>query len=104
MPTKSLIAEFDAAMMGIYHRALSETKYRATRYLHMLHQNRGVLTAQILIRSETPTEGYVALWERGRLDLTVEALIHDNPRWHALFSIEELEICESRLRKYKYIT
>jgi hypothetical protein len=28
------------------------------------------------------SEGCTALWERGRLDLTVEALIHDNPQWH----------------------
>ena len=26
---------------------------------------------------------YTTLWEHGRLDLTVKALIHDNPKWHS---------------------
>jgi hypothetical protein len=43
------------------------------------------------------SEGYTALWERGRLDLTVEALIHDNPQWHPLFTPEELAICTEPL-------
>jgi len=46
------------------------------------------------------SEGYTALWERGRLDLTVEALIHDNPQWHPLFTPEELDICTERLTQY----
>jgi hypothetical protein len=50
------------------------------------------------------SEGYTALWERGRLDLTVEAVIHDNPKWHTLFTQEDLEICTRRLRDYRYLT
>jgi len=49
------------------------------------------------------SEGYTALWERGRLDLTVEALIHDNPQWHSLFTPEELAICTERLTQYEYL-
>ncbi len=52
--------------------------------------------------SSTVSEGYTALWERKRLDLTVEAMIHDNPEWHPLFSAEELIICEERLTDYQY--
>jgi hypothetical protein len=33
-----------------------------------------------------------AHWERSRLDLTVEALISDNEKWHPLFSPDELAI------------
>jgi hypothetical protein len=79
MADKLLEAAFDEAMLGIYQRALSEVRYSASRFLHMLHEHRGLQTARILLHAATESEGYAALWRRGRLDLTVEALIHDNP-------------------------
>jgi hypothetical protein len=48
------------------------------------------------------SEGYAALWERNRLDLTVEAVIYDNPKWHRLFTEEELTTCKRRLADYRY--
>jgi hypothetical protein len=100
---KQLVAAFDDEMLGIYQRALSEAGYKATRFLQMLHEHRGLETARILLHSATVSEGYSALYQRGRLDLTVEAVIHDNSRWHALFSEEELSICTKRLKEYEYI-
>ena len=43
---------------------------------------------------------YAALWERGRLDLTVEAMVLQSHRYHPLFTSDELKICEKRLREY----
>ena len=100
----ALVNEFDQAMLSIYQRALSEAQYRATRFLKMLHEHRGLQTAQLLIHSSTVSEGYTALWERQRLDLTVEAVIHDNPKWHSLFTEEELAICKKRLTDYEYFS
>jgi hypothetical protein len=102
MSKESLINEFDEEMLGIYQRALAEAHYNATRFLSMLHEHRGLETARILIHSSTVSEGYTALWERKRLDLTVEAVIHDHPKWHALFTSEELAICRNRLADYHY--
>jgi hypothetical protein len=99
----ALVAAFDEEMFRIYERAHSEAKYTATRFLHMLYEHRGLETARILLHSATVSEGYTALWERGRLDLTVEAVIHDNPRWRPLFSEEELAICSKRLKDYRYL-
>src|SRR6266516_1093523 len=48
------------------------------------------------------SDGYTALYLRDRLDITVEAIIHDNPKWHTLFTSEELEICYQRLKSYDY--
>ena len=101
-PRDALINEFDEEMLGIYQRALSETRYKATRFLSMLHDHRGLETARLLIHSPGVSEGYTALWERKRLDLTVEAVIHDNPKWHPLFTHEELAICDKRLAEYNY--
>ena len=98
-----LITAFDEQMLQIYQRALSEAGYKATRFLQMLHEHRGLVTARILLHSATVSEGYTALYQRGRSDLTVEAVIYDNLRWHALFSEEELAICTKRLKEYEYI-
>src|ERR1022692_1063868 len=97
---ETLASEFDQEMLSIYQRALSEAHYRPTRYLGMLHEHRGIGTARLLIHSSTVSEGYTALWERHRLDLTVEAVIHDNPKWYPLFTEEELAICKTRLTEY----
>jgi hypothetical protein len=73
-------AEFGNEMHGIHRRALTEVGYKATRFIHMLHEHGDLQTAKILIRAATVSEGYTALWERRHLDLTVEALIHRNAR------------------------
>ena len=93
---------FDLAMLSIYKRAKYEAKYNATRYLQMLDNYGGLDTARILINAPNVSDGYTALWERGRLDLTVEALIFDNPEYHELFTREELAIVKKRLIDYKY--
>lgn len=103
MTSTSLIENFDTAMMGIYHKAVSETGYRASIFLNMLYEHRGLETARRLIHSPTVSDGYTALWELDRLDLTVEALIIENTSWHELFSDEELTICRNRLKEYRYV-
>ena len=104
MSREALTSEFDQEMLRIYQRALSEAHYKATRFLTMLHEHRGLETARLLIHSPTVSEGYTALWERKRLDLTVEAVIHDNPKWHPLFNQEELDTCVKRLTDYGYFS
>ena len=68
----------------------------------MLYEQRCLETARLLLHAENVSEGYTALWERQRLDLTVEAVINDNPKWHPLFTTEELAVCKERLTKYEY--
>jgi len=101
--SESLKMSFDEEMFDIYVRAKREAGYNATRFLHMLHEHGGLETARILLHSTNVSEGYTALLLRNRLDLTVEAVIHDNPKWHALFTSQELAICRDRLREYKYL-
>jgi hypothetical protein len=99
----SLIDEFEQAMHNIYHRALSEAGYKASAFQNMLFAHGALETARRLILSSKVSTGYTALWEKKRLDLTVEALIHDDEKWHKLFSAEELAICIKRLKEYEYI-
>ncbi len=99
--TSELERRFDLAMMGIYHRAWDEARYRATRFHQMLCDHGGLETAQLLLHSNHVSEGYTALWERGKLNLTVEALVLQ-PEWHDLFTDEEREIASKRLKEYGY--
>ena len=101
MTITDLEREFDMAMMNIYHRAKSEAGYNATRFLQMLQEHRGLETARILLHSPHVSDGYTSLWERGRLDLTVEALILER-KWNQLFSDQERRIALNRLEEYKY--
>jgi hypothetical protein len=94
-----LEARFDTAMMNVYQRALTECGYNATRFLQMLFEHRGLETARKLLHAPKVSEGYTALWERQRLDLTVESLIL-KPEWYALFSDEDRDIARKRLAEY----
>ena len=96
-----LEARFDAAMMNVYRCALKECDYNATRFLRMLYDHRGLQTARILLHASDVSDGYVALWERKRLDLTVEALILES-EWRPLFSDQEREIARKRLAEYGF--
>lgn len=103
MSNVALISEFDEEMLRVYERAYSEAHYKATRFLQMLTEHRGLKAAQILLHAKNVSEGYTALCRRKRLDLTVEAIIHDNPKWHPLFTEDELIICTERLKQYQYL-
>jgi hypothetical protein len=91
-------------MMDIYVRAKAEAGYVATIFHRMLCDHGGLETAKRLINDSTVSSGYAALWERGRLDLTVEAIVADNEKWHSLFSDEELRKVRKRLIDYRYFT
>ena len=94
--------QFHQAMVGIYRRAKTEAGYNAMRYIQMVSEEGGRSAAKILINANTPSDGYTELWKRGRLDLTVEALVIADPLWHALFEPEEIERARKRLAEYKY--
>jgi hypothetical protein len=100
MPTK-LESRFHAAMLDVYHRAKSEAGYNASRFLTMVSDQGGHEAARTLLHAANVSDGYTALWERKRLDLTVEAVIL-KPEWHDLFSEAERNIARARLAAYGY--
>jgi hypothetical protein len=101
MPTE-LEKEFDTAMINIYKKAKEETGYNAKIFIQMVATDGGLITAKRLINSNTISDGYTALWERNRLDLTVEAMVLETEKYHSLFTPQELEICRNRLAQYNY--
>ena len=96
-----LESRFHEAMIDIYRRARSDAGYNATRFLQMVSDQGGYEAARTLIHASKPSDGYTALWERGHLELTVEALIL-RPEWHDLFSEIERNIARQRLADYGY--
>ena len=83
-------------------RKAREIGYTPSIFLRMLHDNGAVETARQLINASQPSDGYTRLWELGRLDLSVEAVVHENEEWHGLFVEDELRRCKKRLADYGY--
>lgn len=96
------VKEFDSAMMQIYQRAKSEANYNARVFFGMLCERGGLATAKYLINAPKPSDGYTRLYELGRLDLTVEAVVVEDARWYSLFTEEELGKAKDRLVEYRY--
>jgi hypothetical protein len=92
---------FHKAMVRVYERAKSEAGYNATRFIQMVAEQGGVAAARVLIGSKAPSDGFVALWQARRLDLTVEALVLE-PNWFDLFTAAEREAARQRLTDYGY--
>ena len=100
MDTK-LERDFHHAMIDV-HRAAAEIGYRATIFIGMVQDRGGLATAKALINSNVASDGYTKLFELGRLDLSVEAVVIDNPAWHELFTVDELARARKRLKDYRY--
>lgn len=101
MEKSSLGKKFEEAMFNIYRTAAKDCQYRPTYFLQMLTERGGVETALQLIRSEKISDGFATLWEKERLDLTVEALVQKE-EWRSLFQDEDIGRAKSRLQKHGY--
>ena len=67
----------------------------------MLESQGPVTTSIDLVMATTYHEGFTKLWELGRLDLAVEAIILREP-FNKLFSQEVLDTARSKLEKVGY--
>jgi hypothetical protein len=98
---ENVLRRFDKAMQDVYVRAKKEARYTATYYFDMLRQHGGLGTARRLLASNSESQGFTALWERNRLDLTVEnTVLH--PEFQVLFSDDELDNARRRLMAYGF--
>lgn len=93
-------AEFGQRMKAVYDRGRSEAGYNASYFLSMLSQYGPQETAHKLLASPAISDGFAELWERGRLDLTVEALVVE-PQFAELFSEDEIDNARRRLDKFR---
>jgi len=95
--------QFHDAMLGIYDAAKRlKPPYHAPRFLRMVHEHGGKETADRLLATNEPSEGFTQLFLRGKenLKISVEYVVLQKP-WRELFSEEQREIARKRLRDYK---
>jgi len=71
----ALETEFHDEMLNIYRRAKKETGYTATGFLGMVVDQGGRQAAKSLINAKGVSSGYTTLFEKRRLDLSMEAVV-----------------------------
>lgn len=90
---------FHRAMVDVYRRARSELGYDATRFLQMVNESGGLEAARQLLRAPAVSDGFAVLWERGRLDLSVESQVL-RPEFRSLFTEAERATARRRLEQH----
>jgi hypothetical protein len=100
-PAGELASAFHLAMIALYDRAKKEAGYNAMYLIRMISDHGGLGTAKRLLPNPQVSDGFRALWERGRLDLSVEALVLD-PRFAPLFDGDELQTARRWLEQFDY--
>lgn len=90
---------FHVAMLGIYNEGKNQTGYNATRFLQMVRDKGGLHTAKELLAGDplAVSAGFRNLAFKGRLDLSVEALVQKD-EWKNLFTTQELNVAAQRLK------
>lgn len=96
-----MTSAFDDAMVSIYTRAKDETGYVASYFIQMVSELGGLEAARQLIHSQAPSEGFTTLWEKKRLDLSVEYHVL-LPQFEHLFDRRERDIAYRRLKDYGF--
>lgn len=93
--------DFHNEMLNIYKKAKEECGYNATYFLRMVSEMGGLQAAKRLLSADAPQYGFTELWERHRLDLTMEALVL-NSKFNSLFTEEERQTARERLQQHGY--
>jgi hypothetical protein len=93
---KNLETEFHEQMVNVYRNALTQAHYKATKFLEMVSMQGGLKAAKTLLHTSYLPDGFAELWQRGRLDLTMEHIVIQAP-WNALFTEDELRVARERL-------
>ena len=86
---------FHQEMLRIYAEA-KEFGYLPNYFLRMVLDQGGLPAAKRLLSGNELSDGFVRLWEEGHLDLSVEALVLQDP-WSSLFTHKELAKARRRL-------
>jgi len=98
--SNALEREFHQAMLGTYETATRLTPpYRPSNFLQMVVDRGGKDAADALLDATNVSDGFAELFLRGRLDLSVEYLVLQDP-WNQLFLPDQLAKARGRLREH----
>ena len=99
---KELEKEFHIKMTEIYDKAKAEIGYNAGRFKQMVDRYGGLIAARKLLSYKGIPYGFEELSLHHRQDLTMEALIVENPKFYELFKKDEIKVAKKRLRDSGY--
>ena len=94
--------EFTLQLQAGYQEASTKYGYKATVFWGMVGEHGGVGACKRLLAADSLQQGFETLWKCGRLDLTFEATICDNPQWQSLFTQAEINEAHRRLDELGY--
>ncbi len=100
MNDNDIASAFHQEMLSIYDQA-TEVGYRPVRFRQMVQEHGGLDTARRLLAMDGVASGITTLWEKGRLDLSTEALML-KPAYATLFTQAEREKARQTLAEYGY--
>ena len=87
------------------NKAIKETiescNYKPTGFIHMVNELGAVEAAKRLLLKNTVSDGYIKLYEKDRLDLSVEAIVLEY-EFSGIFTEKELYIARKRLNEFNY--
>jgi len=82
-------------------RLKKEIGYNPTRFNQMVAEHGGVGAAHLLLQGADASDGFTTLWEHGRLEMSVEAVVL--VPWYAdLFTNDERAIARRRLTDHRF--
>lgn len=99
--TEQLKKLFHQEIIDLYKQIIKSVKYKPTRLMDYINRYGGYEAAVKYISTESNVQDFAVLWEKERLDLSVEALI-TKEQYRVLFSEDILSFCDRKLKEYSY--
>lgn len=97
--------EMEISLRNAFLRATRECQgigYNPARFLQVLSEHGPVATAIQLVMAKDYHEGFTRLWELSRLDLSIEAIILQEP-YRSLFQSEVLARAQRKLQDVGFL-
>jgi hypothetical protein len=82
-------------------REMFKIGYKPHIFMDMRIEHGTIEAIKRLIHSEEVPSGFTTLWEKQRLDLSVENIIQE-PEWTSLFTDGDRQLAKKRLKAYNF--
>lgn len=99
--TEQLKKLFHQDMISLYKQMIKSVKYKPTRLMDYINKYGGYEAAVKYISTESNVQDFAILWEKERLDLSVEALMTKD-QYRELFNEDIVNFCDRKLKEYSY--
>jgi hypothetical protein len=94
--------QFDKKVKSAINEMMRKIGYRPSYLIKMISDDDSVVAVKSLLNGKTETYGFTTLFEKRRLDLSMENIVYSE-NWGDLFTEEEISIAKKRLKDYGYL-